>query len=301
MNALVLSLIAACCAALASLFFRKNADNAGKSASGYLLIFYFFAFILSFVLYPDIWHYEMNWFVLSIGILVGLLTASLMVLTSTALKKGPSGLTFAFLNASAIFPGIILYMVLGKDFGYSCSFLQVVGIAMVLFGLFLGSKNELSNEGGGASSPSTTWLKYALGCFIVQILVLTFMQARCHLFDGHLSNWTFREEEDAWFMPGQFGAAFLMQGVIFLKNQTRLKGSELLYGSLGGLANFGSTLLLLLATKSALPNEKGILFPCFAVGAMILCNLWANRLYQEEFNLKMNFLCTAGIILAAVG
>ena len=48
--------------------------------------------------------------------------------------------------------------------------------------------------------------------------------------------------------------------------------------------------MLLLATKSALSFEKGILFPCFAVSAMILCNIWACKLYHEKFNYLTNVL-----------
>lgn len=222
-----------------------------------------------------------------------------MLLTAQALKKGPAGLTFAFQNASAIFPGLILFLLLGSDFGFSCSYFQLTGMVLVLLGLFLGAKKESANQSGASSK----WLKYALACFIIQILALTFIQARCVLFgcgeiSGLFSDFTFTESDDVWFMPGQFGASFVMQTVIFLREDKRIQASEVIYGSLGGIANFSSTCLLLLATKFALPFEKGILFPCFAVASMILCNLWANRLYNEKFNLKTNALCSFGIFMA---
>lgn len=301
MNSLVFSLLAAGCASLSSLFFRKNTDNtaAPSNPSGYLVLFYFFSFILSFLLYSDIWKVNINFIILSIGSCVGLLSSTLMLLTSRALRHGPAGLTFAFQNASAIFPGLILFLFLGSDFGFSCSYLQLAGMMLVLFGLFVGAKNESTSR----PQSSYKWLKYALACFIVQIFALTLIQARCILFSyGEMgevfSNLTLTEADDVWFMPGQFGASFVMQAVIFLKENKRFHKSEIIYGCLGGIANFSSTCLLLLSTKLALPFEKGILFPCFAVASMILCNIWANRLYNEKFNLKTNALCSCGIFMA---
>jgi hypothetical protein len=211
------------------------------------------------------------------------------------LKNGPSGLTFAFQNASAIFPGLLLFLTLGSQFGFSCSLLQILGMICVLIGLFLGanSNNKISYR----------WLKYALTCFGLQIINLTLMQLRCVLFDCEQKGWLnfgVSEMDDIWFMPGLFGAALLMQSLLFFKERRKLKKRELFCGSLGGVANFLSTLLLLLATKEAGPFEKSILFPAFAVAAMILCNLWAKVLYQEDFNFKSNFLCSAGILIAVV-
>lgn len=300
MNSLLFSLSAAGFTSLYSFFFRKNVDNSNTtSPSGYLVPFYLFSFILSCLLYPDIWKVKINLIILSIGGCVGILSSTLMVFTSRALKQGPAGLTFAFQNASAIFPGLILFLLLGSNFGFSCSFFQLSGMMLVLLGLFLGVKKQSIN----CPIASSKWLKYALACFIIQIITLTFIQARCILFDygesGRLlSNFTITAADDVWFMPGQFGTSLIMQSVIFLFEKRKLQRSEIVYGSLGGIANFLSTCFLLLATKYALPVEKAILFPLFAVASMILCNFWANRLYNEKFNLKTNALCSFGIFMA---
>lgn len=301
MNSLVFSLLAAVCTALSSLFFRKNANNASPnhSANGYLVLFYLFSFLLSFFISSEIWKVNVNLIILALGACVGLLNSTLMILTSQALKLGPAGLTFAFQNASAVFPGMILFLLLGSDFGFSCSYLQFAGMALVLCGLFLGAKKASANH----PKASFRWLKYALICFLVQILALTFIQARCVLFDCHdtgriFSNFSITESEDVWFMPGQFGVSFIIQTIMFLRENKNFQIKEVMYGSLGGIGNFLSTYLLLLATKLALPFEKGILFPCFAVASMILCNIWANRLYNETFNFKTNILCAFGIFMA---
>lgn len=301
MGSLAICLVAASCTALSSFFFRKNGDNSAGTfnPSGYLVLFYLFSLIPSLLFCPEIWENRINVTIVSIGACVGLLNSTLMLFTSRALQQGPAGLTFAFQNASAIFPGLILFVLLGSDFGFSCSYLQLIGMSLALLGLFLGAKKE--------SAPflkaSSKWLPYAVLCFVIQIAALTLIQARCLLFDssnaaGIFSNFALTEADDIWFMPGQFGAALIMQSVIFFRQKKRFQPTEVLYGSLSGIANFSSTCLLLLATKLALPLEQSVLFPCFAVAALVLCSIWANRLYKEEFNLKTNVLCSCGIFLA---
>lgn len=292
-HALSLALFASIFTALSSLLFRKNGDSSQRSPSTYLLFFYFFAFLASFVFAQDIWSTPVNFIILAIGACVGVFSSTVMFLTSRALSKGPAALTFAFQNASAIFPGLILFFLLGSDFGFSCSYLQLAGMCLVLAGLFLGAKKEATLQPKASSS----WIKYALACFLVQIFALTFIQGRCVLFEG-VAFPTVSSEDDVWFMPGQFGAAFLIQLGICLRNKQGVEIREMVYGSLAGAANFSSNSLLLLATKFALPMEKSILFPLFAVSSMILCNVWANRLYKESFNLRTNAICSLGIFMS---
>ncbi len=300
MNSLVVSFGAAGFAALSNLFFRKSTENSSESdgSAGYLTLYYCFCFALSLFLHREIWSGQVNVILLSIGTCVGLLNSLLMYLTSRALKKGPSGLTFAFQNASATFPGLILYLVLGTEFGYSLTSLQLLGIALVVTGFFVGTGKETSH-----SPHTSSWLKTAISCCFIQIAALTLIQARCVLFDSTItSNFVSKlgitEADDIWFMPGQFGASFLTQAVGFFRSNTKLQPNDVMYGSLGGIANFAATGLLLMATKMALPFEKGILFPCFAIAVMLLCNLWAKAFYKERFHLKTNLLCSCGIFLA---
>jgi len=303
-----MTIAAAGCAALSNLFFRNSSvrSSATSSPNSYLVCFYFFSFLASLILSPSIWQVKPDFATIAIGGIVGVLNVSLMLLTSQALKKGPSGLTFAFQNASAVFPGALLFVIFGTKFGFSCSFIQVIGMGLVLFGLFLGAKKESKKESVGANAASTTWLKYAIACLAVQVMALTLIQGRCVLFESDklgsfLSTFAVSEDSDGWFMPGQFGVAFCLQLFLFLREKQGIKKHEAVYGFLGGLANFGSTCLLLFATKYALPAEKGILFPCFAVTTIVLCNLWANRLYKEEFNFLANAVCAIGIFVGVLG
>lgn len=300
MNSLFFALLAACCASLSNWLYRKNSSYlAGpQNSNGYLLFFYLFSFIFSLTLDRNIWTEPVSWIIIAIGGAVGLLNIVLMLLTAKALKKGPAGLTFAFQNASAVFPGIFLFLLFGSNLGFSCSIIQILGIIFVLFGLFLGAKKE----SGIKNQTSFKWLKYCLSGFAVQILALTLIQGRCILFGAEqelafLSNIKIQEAEDIWFMPGMFGTAFCSQLIVFLYEKRRLNLNETIYGCFGGLSNFGSTFCLLLATKFAMPFEKTILFPCFAVATILLCNAWANRLYKEKFNLAANSMCSLGIFL----
>jgi hypothetical protein len=295
MNASIFSFAAAGCAALSNLFFRKNSKSDTQESldtNGYLVCLYLFSFLLSLVSDPDLWQENINLAAFGIGACVGILNVLLMRLTAQALKCGPAGLTFAFQNASAMFPGVVLFLLFGSEFGFTCSLSQLLGITLVLIGLFLGTK-KISNR----SEASWAWLKIVLFSFIIQILALSLIQGRCLLFDSNIPLFTITEQGDKWFMPGQFGAALLWQLILFIREKNTLSSGSVIYGSLSGLVNFASTGLLLLATKHALPFEKGILFPCFSVATMLLCNLWANQLYKEPFNLKTNALCAFGIFM----
>ena len=301
MNSLFFAILAAVSASLSNWFFRKNTDNTSRnySPTGYLILFYLSSFLLSFFIYPDIWKIKINWIIFTIGAGVGFLNSLLMVLTNQALKSGPAGLTFTFQTASAVFPGILLALLVGSDFGFSCTYFQLFGIALVLLGLFSGAKKEI----GSNSTETFRWLKYAIACFVVQVVALTCIQARCILFTQFEPNWflsdfTITDADDVWFMPGQFGVAFIIQVIYFLSEKRSLQKREAIYGTGGGFTNFLSTALLLVATKIALPLEQSILFPCFAISTMVLCNIWANRLYQEPFSIKTNILCSLGIFIA---
>ncbi|MBA3957459.1 MAG: hypothetical protein H0X51_03565 [Parachlamydiaceae bacterium] len=300
MHSFILIFLASLCGAFSNFFFRKNtcAQASYSSPTGYLLSFYLFAFVASFFFYPELLDMNVNPLMLIVGCSVGFLSSFLMFLTSRALISGPSGLTFAFQNASAVFPGAILFMLLGPDFGFSFSFMQLIGILLVIFGIFLGAVKVSSTP----SNTSSKWIYYAGACFLVQSLALTLMQGRCVLFDCAKLDNSFAslmptEAQDIWFMPGQFGAALLVQIALFFSEKRIIKKSEIVLGSLGGFANFGATCCLMLATKWALPAEKGLLFPFFAVGTLALCNIWANQLYKEELNLKANAVCIIGIVL----
>lgn len=305
MNSIIFTSFAFLCAAFTNLAFRKNSEKDPTStSSGYLFLFYLFSFVTALVLSMEVVEIRFNLLSFLFGAVVGVLNVLLMYLTSKALNSGPAGLTFAFQNASAIFPALVLYAILGTNYGFSCTSFQLIGMSLVVFGLILGTK-------GTSQQKSTTkvtwkWLKYAVLCFSVQIMALTIMQGRCVFFEGAPFHGAFAflahpDVEDIWFMPGMFGTALCIQSVVFFREKRVLSRAEIKYGIIGGIANCGSTCLLLLATNYAhMPSEKAILFPLFAIGTIVLCNLWANRLYQEKFNYTSCAICSLGILVGSI-
>jgi hypothetical protein len=259
----------------------------------YLCCFYFFSFLFSLTLVP--WSEPLDLVLLGIGSCVGFLNVLIMRLTMNALKEGPSGLTFAFLNASAVLPGLLLFLLLGNDHGFQFSYFQLIGVMLVISGLFIEAKNSARFKKGIIAS----WLKYALGSFLLQTVALTCIQGRYAFFET-LSLTEIEASSphtDMWFMPGQFGTSFLFQCLLFWKERHTLRMYACLHGFFGGSANFASTFFLLLATKMALPGTKIILFPTFAVFSILLCNLWTYKFYQENFNYKANLMCAFGIFI----
>ena len=289
---------AAALSAFVNFLFRKSTDPSTETSNCnyYLLFLYFTSLVISFMISPLDTLSQFNPTMFTIGCVVGVLNMTMMWLTSQALVNGPTGSTFAFQNASGVFPGLILFMVFGPVFGFEISFLQVIGITMVLWGLYIGAN-------GGNSKISRRWLMYALGCFLVQILAFCVIYWRCLLFNSEIPShylipWKLSSNSDAWFLPGQFGTAFLLQLiVVFTQEKGGFSFRNLFYGSSAGILNAISSFLLLLATKFALPFEKGLIFPSFVVMTMVFCNAWANRLYNERFNWISNCLCSFGIFL----
>jgi len=302
MYALLLSFFAACCASISNLFFRQCTEKITKpDMHGYVVFYYLFSFLFSLIICYEIWTTSPRLPVIIMASCVGVFNIMLMWLTSRALKCGPAGLTFAFQNASAIFPGIFLFIAFGPSFGFAFTYFQLTGVVLVLFGLYLGTKDK----SGQTSEYSGKWMRYALGCVIVQIAALTIMQVRCIFIDcdklyAFPAAFSFSQLEDAWFMPTLFATALLVQIAICVCKKTKPGRAEIFYGSLAGITNAGSTFLLLLATQVTVPGVSAILFPCFAVSTILLCNTWANRFYKEKFNFFSNATCASGVFLGSM-
>src|ERR1700733_14202533 len=98
MNSLLVVLLASCCAAFSSYCIKKNGEHF-PNAQGYLLVHYLVGFLLSFLASTEIFRLWWNPTVLVIGAVTGLFHVLLMQTISRAITRGPSGLTFAFLNS----------------------------------------------------------------------------------------------------------------------------------------------------------------------------------------------------------
>ncbi len=78
------------------------------------------------------------------------------------------------------------------------------------------------------------------------------------------------------------------------------KGVEIYYGIAGGVANGACTFFLILAPQVATAWENAMIFPIFSVGIIIICNAWAQALYQERVNWWANLVCLVGLVIGTV-
>ncbi len=307
MNFLLIILYAASFAALNNLIFRFNSSKS-TNINSYMSALYLFSFLLSLLFLNK--EIEWNWTIVSIGMVVGVLNVCLMYLTALALKDGPSGAVFAFQNGAALFPGLILFLIFGPSYGYSLSQFQILGIILIVIGLYSFARNispspTLSIEVSASqvkNTPSYKWLPYALAAFSFQVLALTLIQWRCLLFsncaDHFLIPIRLPEATDSFFMPSFFATAFILQVSVLIYQKQSFNWREASYGLGGGIANSLSTFFLMMATKRALPNEQTFLFPLFAVIVIILCSAWAKLIYKEKFDLVSISFCASGILIS---
>ena len=134
--AIILVLAASLAGALVNLLTKKNQDRIG-AAQGYLVIYFLcslvFAFLIHFSRYEHV-----SWPMFSVGVFAGVLNFLLMVFVTQALKFGPPGLTFAFQNASAILPSVLLFALFGPAFQFHLPPTLIIGLCLVVIGLFVG-------------------------------------------------------------------------------------------------------------------------------------------------------------------
>jgi hypothetical protein len=298
---LLMALLAAIFASSGNLFLRKNSDFNGNS-SGYLVLHFSFSLLVGLLTSPAFRNLE-DWStpVFLTGGIVGLLNIFFMRCTAKALKLGDSGLTFAFQNSGCVLPALLLAIAFGSSFGFIINAELIIGTVFVLLGLFWAAKKD-----GNSQAISTKWLTYSLLAFSLQALILTSFQWRCLLIKTDVPSHALipfkcTALQDGWFMPGMFLTAAISQAIIFFCEQKRfLNRTEIKFGSLGGLCNGVSTVLLLQAAQFAASSQQRILFPLFAIGVIIFCNAWGQKLYKEKINWLAYGACCLGIIIAAL-
>lgn len=284
-------------ASLSSLALSKTLYR-GASVGGYLFFYFLSGFLISSLLNGIFFsHIPPSFPMISLGLAVGFLISLLMFAMGKALQNGPSGLTFSFQNSGAVLPPLLLAFIFNKSFGFSLSLVNLIGMALVILGLFWAA------FGHAKIFIRKTWIVYALLTFIVQGLILSIFQWRCLLFQEGLPNhilipFSCPSSADLWFMPALFFSAWIYQALRFSYSEKRLpQFPEIIGGSLGGIANGLSTFLLLKVTRFASMDEKTMLFPLFTVAVVLLCNLYGRVFYQEKILWKANVLAALGIFI----
>ena len=291
--------IATCFASLANFFIRKNIESTGSS-NGYLLCSFACSFLTLGLSFQKMYHTPISYGMLATGSIAGSLIFLLLKLTATALKYGPSGLTIAFQISGSIFPGLILYFVFGEPFGFALSSSLILGLLLVVMGLFWSASFEQMTF----QSNRILWLILAISIFGIHLAFVSIVQARCLLFSDAPTHFLLffrcQPEQDIWFMAGMLSTPFLLQLFIFFKTQQKPTSKELFFGSCGGLSSGIGTYFVLFATEAVDPNFRNLLFPIYSIGIIIFCNLWGQSYFKEKIHWQANLLSLFGIMIAAL-
>lgn len=307
----ILIILAAVLAAAVNLFTKKNLDRMGSS-QGYLVMYFLFALVSAFFIYPQIFTTQISYASFFVGCAAGALNFFSMLTLMAALKWGSPGLTFAFQNSSAVLPSVLLFFLFGSEFDFTMSPMMLCGIVLVIIGLFwssnprLGFKMEEPLPVPSANNNLKKWVIFSIASFFIQGVILSIFQWNSllinHSSPSHpLLFLNFSTEEAIWFMPGMFITASLLNAKLFFYRERRwFRLPEILYGAGGGLLNGGVTFLLLLSARFASPVEKGIIFPLFAVSVIAFCNIWGQKLYKERVNWMAIALCLIGVFLGSL-
>lgn len=292
--------IAALFTAYENFLFRRSSDNKG-STKGYLSLAFFSAFFLMIFLNPiRTGNYSFNLSICLLGFFAGAVLSFTLLSLGLALKKGPSGLSFAAMNSSSIIPAIIMAALFGAALGHSYTFYHGIGSLLVLLGLFWAGKNtsDLNN--------ARQWMYFISLAFVLHVVFLLIMQWRVLLISSSELSPYYRlmsmtEAKSEWFMPMIYLGAFLFQIILFTVFEKRtFTQTEITYGLSGGLFNGSSTFFLIQATEYCTSIESYMIFPIFSVLIIIFCNLWGSYLYKEKINWKASQICMAGLIIGTV-
>lgn len=280
---------------------RKSID-AGGSSKGFLVTSLSFSVLVAVFLGPvRTGFFHWNNTIAVMGLVTGLFLGIMMWALGKALEKGPPGLTIAYLNASNLIPAILMVLLFGIAFGYRYAWGNALGSVLVLLGLFW-AVWQTSRD----TKSQSFWLSFATIAFITHVFFLVLIQWRALVITPGLPTSSFLPfsigaEEAEWFMPMLFIAASAFLVYQFkTKENRRLEKSEIRFGLCGGVFNAGSTYLLIKAAQFATPFQSAMVFPIFAVGIVLACNIWGRFLYQEKVHWKAMNLCLLGLFIGTV-
>ncbi len=298
--AIFLMILAGSFVSLSNLFMRKSIDQGGTT-KGFLVFQMAMAFIVALMLNPvRVGDYSINSSIVCLGIIAGIVLASMGFFLGRSLEKGPPGVTFSMLSSATVVPAIIMAFFFGVSYGFPYKFWHAVGSLVVLFGLFL------AGRGAEGAQDKKKWIVFCSLMFSLHVALLVLFQWRALLLNlPHpeviSSFFTAETIQSQWFTPFMFLSACLVQtGVFLYYERRRVRIREASYGLLGGLANGTGTYFMIRSTEVAGPFENALIFPLFSVTIIALSNLWSQRLYAEKVNWRACQFCALGLILGMV-
>jgi len=292
--------LAAIFAAMNNLLLRLSLD-AGGTSKGYLAVQVMFSSFVMILLNPVCQHdFTWNSPVVLLGALGGLILGFFFWGLGKTMELGPPGLSIAILNASSLIPALLMFILFGAAFGHEFTLIHALAFVLVVAGIFwAGSTSE-------ANPHRKLWIICALFMFALHSLFLAFLQWWAMILNPNLPATPLLpiriySPHVQWFMPAIFFVAGLFQWGMLAKNEHRLPSAqETKYGLLGGVLNGLCAFFLILAPQMAAPWENALLFPVYTVGILLVCNLWARKLYTEKVNWKATALCVLGLLIGGM-
>ncbi len=218
-----------------------------------------------------------------------------------ALEKGPSHLTVAYFNASAVLPACLLYWLFGPSFGHTYRWNHAAGSVLLLLGLAL------------ASLPRKTvnlkkkWFILASLAFLYHSFYLSCLSWHALLMKQELlpSSWLLPFAIDVnktdCFSTGVFcSASFFHIFVFFQGKEKKVKFSHCRYGILGGFFNALMLFCLLEASFFAGPRELAMIYPLFTIAIISFSALIGQFLFKEKVAWFANGIAFLGILVGTL-
>lgn len=297
---ILFAFVAALFAGISNFCMRRSID-AGGSSKAFLVVQLSFAFIAMILLNPvRTGTYGWNAEVIFLGLLGGILLGILMWGVGRTLENGPPGLSFAVLNTSSVMPGVILALMFGSVFGHNYTVWNGMGSLLVVLGLFWAGWTSSYNPN------KLIWAMFAMLIFCIHTVFLVFLQWWAMLINTKMptSPWLPFHIDPIniqWFMPAiLFVGAFIQWGIYWRAKQPFPKKKVIVYGLFGGIGNGACTFFLILAPQVCKAWENPMIFPIFSVSIVLICNVWAQRLYKEKVNWMANFVCLGGLLIGTL-
>lgn len=294
--------------ALANLCMRK-AIEAGGHARSYILIQLALSGLWTLIAGPLFAHnFAIDSATIFYGLAAGIGLGLFMKFLGIAMARGPSSLTVAFINGSTIFPALILYLLLGRTWGFDYNLQSALGATTLLAALFWATKKDAAKEGKERApymKASRRWLIATLGCFSAHIFMLLVVQFRSLSLQDALPSHALILPSSTgtagFFLPLMFACAWTLQALDAWRITTPPPSrKEWFFGALGGIANGTSIQLVAFGTLKAQMWEISMLFPLYSVSIMVTCNIWSALLYRERVFWPASFLAMAGIALGSI-
>ncbi len=300
--ALVAMFLSGIFGAISNFCLRKNIEKKGSIQAFFFLQLLITGVVLFFLFPVRRGVYYGHPLIFGMAIIAGLMLKFMKTSVGKALRCGPSGMSFAIVNAASLFPVLFLYLAFSHTLFLTYTRWHLISSILIGIGLFWAGY-ELSSK----KYNKKEWMRWIFIAFLCHIVYLLIKEWRCILFQGSFYKETFfffRQDhlDSLWFAPWIFFSSAIFHGTFFIRTERRLfTSSEWGWGILGGIWNGICSFFFTLGPEIQQPHEAALLFPMFAITLIFACNLWSQHLYKEKVHWWANSLCFVGLFIGSIG